>query len=92
MQTKLFKSGNSHSIRIPVTMLKEAGLGELVEMTLEGKSIVIKPLKNPREGWADDAAEMAALGEDILLIPDAFDDEDLSDWTWPVTDEDQDKS
>ena len=37
---------------------------------------------SPRQGWAEAAKQMAQEGDDELLIPDFFEDEDLSWWTW----------
>lgn len=35
-----------------------------------------------REDWSEAFQEMAKNGNDELIIPDVFEDEDLSDWTW----------
>ncbi len=32
--------------------------------------------------WAEAFQEMAKNGDDELVIPDIFEDEDLNDWTW----------
>ena len=77
MQTKLIKKGGSSAIPIPEAMLVKAGLGEEVEVALDGRAIVITSSRNPREGWAEAAKQIAAAGEDKLLIPDIFEDEDL---------------
>lgn len=38
---------------------------------------------NPkRKNWPEAFQEMAKNGDDELIIPDVFEDEDLSDWTW----------
>jgi ATP phosphoribosyltransferase len=37
---------------------------------------------SPRKGWAEAFKEFVASGSEELLIPDFFDDEDLSWWTW----------
>ena len=80
MQTKLIKTGDSAAIPISKAMLTQAGLGEEVNVVLEGRSIVITSPRKPREGWAEEARKIAAAGEDRLLIPDVFEDEDLGDW------------
>jgi antitoxin MazE len=36
--------------------------------------------KNPRKGWAESAAKIAAAGDDKLLIPDVLEDENFDDW------------
>ena len=77
MQTKIVKIGNSHGIRIPKPMLIEAGLSGEVEIKQKGQSIVILPSQNPREGWAEQAAQLSAMGEDEPLIEPLFDDEEI---------------
>lgn len=38
-------------------------------------------MQNPREGWDEAFKQMHENGDDELLIPDIFEDEDLSEWT-----------
>ena len=89
MQAKLIKTGESRAVAIPDAMLQQAGLGEEIEIALEGRSIVITSGRDPREGWAEAAREIVAAGEDKLLIPDVFEDEDLGDWTHDGMQEDK---
>lgn len=35
-----------------------------------------------RKDWSESFQGMAKNGDDELLIPDVFEDEDLSDWIW----------
>lgn len=35
-----------------------------------------------RKDWPEAFKEMAKNGDDELIIPDVFEDEDLKDWTW----------
>ena len=84
MKTRIVKIGNSKAVRLPKPFLVEAGLGEEVELTVEGNRIVIAPSDHPRSGWDKAFAAMAQRGDDALL--------DLSDlppteweeteWTW----------
>ena len=49
-------------------------------MFFEEECIVIEPVKeNPREGWAESFMEMHKVGDDELLIPDVFEDEEFED-------------
>ncbi len=41
-------------------------------------SIVIKPA--PRQGWEEAAKQCHANGDDKLLMPDVFDDEEVLPW------------
>lgn len=55
METKIIVIGNSKGLRLPKTALKECRLkaGETVRLDVRGRSILITPKKNPREGWAE---------------------------------------
>ncbi|WP_111669226.1 hypothetical protein [Algoriphagus litoralis] len=46
-----------------------------------------KKENQPRKGWADQFKKMHEAGEDKLLIPDVFEDEEFltdpeNNWTW----------
>jgi len=62
MKTRIIRIGNSQGIRIPKSLLQKTGLSEEVEIRAENGSLVIRPAKIPRAGWA--AAFKKALRED----------------------------
>jgi antitoxin MazE len=65
-------------------MLKEIGAraGDHVDLSVEdGKIVMTAPKRHPREGWAEDAAAVAAAGEDELVWPE-FANEDDEKLTW----------
>lgn len=78
MRTQLRKIGNSRGLIIPVGLLEVCGLGEEVELRLEGKTLVIEALNTPRKGWFDQY--------DPQLDEDAWEtlpvDADSEDWQW----------
>jgi len=84
MESAFKKFGNSAAVLIPKPMMSELGaeLGDAIDINLKDGLIVIqrKP-DNPREGWAEDAARIAALGDDRPVWPEFHDDPD-NDWTW----------
>ncbi len=46
---------------------------------------IIKKSQNenrPRKDWPEAFQKMAKNGDDQLIIPDVFEDEDFKDWTW----------
>ena len=49
MQAKIQKWGNSHAVRIPKLLVKEARLsyGSPIELSMEEEKIVIEPRENP---------------------------------------------
>ena len=77
MEAKLVKMGNSYGVRIPKAMRLGAGLKDKVVIEQKDNRIIISTPAEPRVGWAAAAAEIAALGEDELLLPDVFADEDF---------------
>jgi antitoxin MazE len=52
-----------------------------VKITLEEDCMVIKPVHTPRKGWDKAFATMHKNGDDQLLIPDVFDDENHEECT-----------
>lgn len=46
------------------------------------KIIIIPANDQKRKDWPEAFQEMAKNGDDELIIPDVFKDEDLNDWTW----------
>lgn len=84
MRTRLIKIGNSRGIRLPKALIEQLGLGDSVELQVEGDRIVIRRVADPRAGWEEAAREMAKRGEDALIdgpLPalTAFDHEE---WEW----------
>ncbi len=82
IRSKVVKIGNSRGIRIPRTVLEQAGLTDEVEMTVEGNKLIIQAFRQPRQDWENQFAEMAKQGDDQLLDeapPTQWDEEE---WTW----------
>ena len=79
---KVVKIGNSRGIRIPRTLLEQAGLTDEVEMVVEGNKLIIHSARLPRQGWDAQFASMAEQNDDQLLdqmTPTQWDEEE---WTW----------
>ena len=49
----------------------------MVELVMEDDCIIIRPVKKAREGWDEAFQSMRENGDDALLIPDVFEDENL---------------
>ena len=81
MKTKLVRIGNSRGIRLPKPFIEDAGLDEDVELEVHGNSVVIRPVRSIRAGWAEAAAALAASKTGLLdaVVPTAF---DRDEWTW----------
>ncbi len=78
MRVNLIKVGNSRGIIIPAPLLASCGLGDTVDLQIDGKKLVIEATRQPREGWfeAYDAASDVSLLEAIPM------DEGDEEWTW----------
>ena len=82
MKTALVRIGNSKGVRIPKKIIEQCGLGEHVEMTVQGNTVVIAPGRKPRDGWEDSFRAMSAAGDDEPLWPDYMSSEADEEWTW----------
>ena len=73
MKTNIVSIGNSQGVRIPKILLEQSKLSGEVELEVCGESIIIKPARKPREGWAEQFAAALASGE-------TDDAEEFADW------------
>lgn len=78
MRASLRKVGNSRGVIIPATLLAACEMGEEVDIRLEGKSLVIAPIKSPRAGWFE-GYKLEADAEPLAGLPA---DEGCEDWVW----------
>jgi antitoxin MazE len=82
MLTTIRRLGNSRGILIPKPLLKQAGLEDQAEILVEGNTLIVRrPKKFPRQGWAEASKEIAARGEDRLVLQD-FANEADTEWIW----------
>jgi antitoxin MazE len=84
MKTKIVKIGNSKGIRIPKAVLDQTGLEGEVELDVKGNELVIKAIRNPREGWAVAFEKMAKHKDDQLIDGDLRNQTvwDEEEWEW----------
>ena len=78
MRTHLRKVGNSRGVIIPAALLEACGLGEEVDLRMEGKTLVIEALKTPRSGWFD-GYQPEADNDVLASLPV---DEADGEWEW----------
>lgn len=71
MRIDLVQIGNSQGIRLPKTVIEQAGLTRELELEVSPGAIVIRPVRETRAGWAEAAAECAALDDGDLDVWDA---------------------
>lgn len=84
MRARIVQIGNSQGIRIPKLLLQRSNLAEEVELESRDNEIVIRRVRQPREGWAQAFQMMAARGDDELLdrsslAPTQWDEDE---WEW----------
>jgi antitoxin MazE len=80
MEVSVVKIGNSRGIRFSKIIIERYNIRDTVEMILDKGYIIIKPLSRPRKGWDKAFIEMHANGDDKLIIPDIFEEENLEEW------------
>lgn len=77
--------GNSVGMIVPKAVLQEIGLtvGATMDVRVEEGKVVATPIRKVREGWAEDAALVAAAGlteEEAEWM--AFGNDDDGELTW----------
>lgn len=77
MQIPVISVGNSKGIRLNKMLLQKYKIGNMVELVMETDHIILRPVKKPREGWDEAFKTMHENGDDALLIPDVFEDENF---------------
>jgi antitoxin MazE len=84
MKSYIVRMGKSKVVRIPNSLLEQAGIRGEVEVTGENGSLVIRPIRRPREGWAAVFKEMAARGDDAMLddVASTLSHWDEDEWKW----------
>jgi antitoxin MazE len=83
MKAKIIRIGNSKGIRLPKPLIDQVGLAEEVDLEVRDGEIVISPAGVPRQGWAEAARALSAVGGGGRLlddpVPTVFDEEE---WEW----------
>ena len=84
MRAKIIRIGNSRGIRLPKPILEASGFGDEVELKVEeGRVILMRPQKHPREGWAESIAAIGPDDEDWSDWDNLSGEALEEDWTWP---------
>jgi antitoxin MazE len=84
MKARIVKIGNSQGIRIPKLLLERSSLAEEVEIEAQDHQIIIRSVKQPRDGWTGAFRAMAERGDDELLDKSALTQTrwDKDEWQW----------
>ncbi len=82
MLATIRRVGNSQGILIPKPLLRQVGLVDRAEMSVEGDALVLRrPKAAPRSGWTEASMKLAATGNDALVLPE-FANEGDEDLRW----------
>lgn len=83
MKSTIRNIGNSKGIILPQNILKECQIEYEVNVEVRDKTNIISSVEEQkRKGWPKAFQEMAKNGDDELIIPDFFEDEDLAEWSY----------
>ena len=81
MIANVVKIGNSHYVLLAKKWLDSSGISDRVEIEYREGSVIIKPFRNPREGWSALYEESFANdGWEEPLLPGEFGEEQLPDY------------
>lgn len=82
MRARLVRIGNSRGIRLPKSLIAQAGLTDEVELHVRDGAIILERTTTPRSGWAEAARQMRGRDEDLLLDPVTTTRFDEEEWDW----------
>jgi antitoxin MazE len=84
LRARIIKIGNSQGLRIPKLVLEQLDLKDEVELEIQDKQLIVRPLRVRREGWEEQLEAMAAASDDQLLdgeLP-SLSEWDEEEWEW----------
>jgi antitoxin MazE len=83
MRARVIKIGNSQGLRIPKPILEQTGIMDDVEIEVEKNQIIIRPIKNVREGWDAAFKIMGENGDDEPILNENMSHSwDEEEWHW----------
>jgi antitoxin MazE len=84
MKARIVQIGNSRGIRIPKSLIVQAGIKDEVDLHVDENRLIISSPERPRATWADAFRRMAMRGDDVLLDGDLVSSSqwDEEGWEW----------
>jgi antitoxin MazE len=84
MKTNIVRIGNSKGIRLPKSVLEQCHLKDVVEIEVDGNTLILRPARLSRSGWNQSFGKMAKHKVDALLDQDALSatEWDNPEWRW----------
>ncbi len=80
MDISVISIGNSKGIRLTKTILEKYNITDTLDLILEKDHMILKPKQQARKGWENSFKQMHENGDDKLIMPDIFDDENFDEW------------
>lgn len=80
MEVSIIKIGNSKGFLLSKTILERYNITDRIELIMEQGQIILRPVSEPRKGWAKAFREMHENGDDQPLMDDVFEDENFDEW------------
>ena len=82
MLVTIIPIGNSKGIRLPKAILEQLEITDKVDLEIEDRRIILKPVqRTPRAGWPEAFEKMHERKEDAILMPEEDVDEAF-EWEW----------
>jgi antitoxin MazE len=78
MELTITQIGNSKGVRIPQTLLRQCGFGEIVRVEVKNNTLVLSPAAS-RSDWGVKFAKAGKETEEIIDITNTWDDKE---WQW----------
>ena len=79
MRVPLRNIGNSRGIIIPAPLLASCGLGDEVELRVDGNRLIVEGVQEPRAKWF---ANYQPAAKDEALLDSIPQDEGADEWQW----------
>ncbi len=83
MILKVIDIGNSKGIRLPQALIKNYSIEKEIKVELNEDGILLKPIKNAREGWEGQfKSALAAQSDDDKSWQEPSNKFDEEEWQW----------
>ena len=79
MTINIINIGNSKGLRLSKTIREKYGIEDKIEIVLEEDRIILKPIKNPRAGWAEAFSKMNSNNDELDIV-DINEDDQILKW------------
>lgn len=82
VHTQIVKIGNSRGVRLPKLLIEQMGFSNEVEIVVQDRQLVLRPMTQSRQGWDEQFLAMAKHGDDKMLEEPVSTQWDRSEWKW----------